>query len=326
MMFNFNILQNKKNNFVFLMISKINIKLLITFICFVFIGTSIYVNFESLSNQEIATEEILWLLLGIIFSYLSIIINAYAWKYLINNIGCDSNKFNIVKLFLSTNIYKYFPGGIWHFVSRYNTLRLEFSTEKSIESIVLEPLLMLVAAFIFIPFGSFNIYIFILCWSSTLLFLPKFRQFLIKKLKRMKKAIFTNNEQLRERNLVQNNENNSIKIFYPYKPLFVEIIFVLFRFLGFLCCIYAFSIDSLISQGELISSFSLAWIIGLIVPAAPGGLGVFESVILFSLGSHLLEAPLLASLLCYRLVSTISDIFAALIYPIKRLFKFKYLY
>ena len=311
----------KRIIFDFEMLSKINIKILVTLVCFVFIGNSIYGNFESLSNQRITSQEMIWLLGAVAFSFLSIIINAYAWKLLINNIGCKSNKLNIVKLFLATNIYKYLPGGIWHFVSRYNTLRLEFSTEKSIESIVLEPLLMLVAAFIFIPFGSFNIYIFILCWSSTLLFLPKFRQFLIKKLKRMKKAIFTNNEQLRERNLVQNNENNSIKIFYPYKPLFVEIIFVLFRFLGFLCCIYAFSIDSLISQGELISSFSLAWIIGLIVPAAPGGLGVFESVILFSLGSHLLEAPLLASLLCYRLVSTISDIFAALIYPIKRLFK-----
>ena len=59
----------------------------------------------------------------------------------------------------------------------------------------------------------------------------------------------------------------------------------------------AFSIGSLISLGELISSFSLAWIIGLIVPAAPGGLGVFESVVLYALGSKLPEAPLLASLL-----------------------------
>ena len=100
MMFNFNILKNKRNNFVFKMISKINIKLLITCSCFIFIGTSIYVNFESLSNQEIAKEEILWFLLGIIFSFLSIIINAYAWKYLINNIGCHSNKINIVKILI----------------------------------------------------------------------------------------------------------------------------------------------------------------------------------------------------------------------------------
>ena len=112
-------------------------------------------------------------------------------------------------------------------------------------------------------------------------------------------------------------------MFYPYKPLFVEILFILFRFLGFLCCIKAFSFGTLISQGELISTFSLAWISGLVVPAAPGGLGVFESVILVSLGSSFPEASLLASLLCYRLVSTIADIFAALIYPVKNYLNFR---
>ncbi len=310
-----------RNNFIFGIISKINIKLLITLICFVFLGTSIYGNFESLSNQTITSEELLWLLLGIVFSFLSIIINAYAWKLLINNIGCDINNLNIVKLFLATNIYKYLPGGIWHFVSRYNTLRLKLSHEKSIESILLEPILMLVAGFIFIPFRSFNLSVYILCWSSTLLFLPSLRQFLIKKLRTIKASIFNNNNYIKDINLVRNSQNISKRIFYPYKPLFVEIIFVLFRFLGFLCCINAFSIGTLISQGELISSFSLAWIIGLIVPAAPGGLGVFESVILFGLGSHLPEAPLLASLLCYRLVSTVSDILASLIYPVKNLLK-----
>ena len=310
-----------RNNFIFGMISKINIKLLITLICFVFLGTSIYGNFESLSNQTITSEKILWLLLGIVFSFLSIIINAYAWKLLINNIGCDINNLNIVKLFLATNIYKYLPGGIWHFVSRYNTLRLKLSHEKSIESILLEPILMLVAGFVFIPFRSFNLSVYILCWSSTLLFLPSLRQFLIKKLRVIKANIFKNNDNIKDLNLVRNSQNISKRIFYPYKPLFVEIIFILFRFLGFLCCINAFSIGKLISQGELISSFSLAWIIGLIVPAAPGGLGVFESVILFGLSSHLPEAPLLASLLCYRLVSTVSDILASLIYPVKNLFK-----
>ena len=321
LMINLKKFQNERYTFVLGMLSKIKVKLLITLICFGFIGNSIYGNFESLSNQKITGEEILWLLASILFSFLSIIINAYAWKLLINNIGCNSNKLNIVKLFLATNIYKYLPGGIWHFVSRYNALRLKFTTEKSIEAIVLEPLLMLVAGFVFIPFGDLNIFVFILCWSSVLVFLPAFRQFLIEKLKMMKATIFTNNEHLRDSNLIPNNQNISIRMFYPYKPLFIEILFVLFRFFGFSCCINAFSIGSLTSQFQLISSFSLAWVIGLVVPAAPGGLGVFESVILFSLGLHLPEVPLLAALLCYRLVSTISDILAALIYPVKKLFK-----
>ncbi len=309
------------NNFVFGIISKINIKLLITLTCFVFLGTSIYGNFDSLSDQTIARQEILWLLGGILFSFLSIIINAYAWKFLINNIGCNTTNLKIIKIFLATNIYKYLPGGIWHFVYRFNTLRTEFSTEKSVESILLEPLLMLVAGLIFIPFGSFNILINILCWASPLSFLPGFRKFLVKKLKAMKANFFSKVDHIIDGKQEENDNNIFIRIFYPYKPLFVEIIFVLFRFLGFLCCMNAFSIGALISQGELISIFSLAWVIGLIVPAAPGGLGVFESVILFTIGSHLPEASLLAALLCYRLVSTISDIFAAIIYPVKKLFK-----
>ncbi len=300
---------------------KIKIKFLTTIISFAFVGSSIYANFETLINQRITLEEILWLLLATFFSFLSIIINAYAWKLLIDSLGCDSKKMNIIELFLNTNIYKYLPGGVWHFVSRYNTLRLKFSIEKSAESILLEPLLMLVAGLIFIPFGNFSVYIYILCWSSTLVFLSGFRKFLIRKLRAIKATIFANNDKSNIENIVHIEQKKLAKVVYPYKPLFIETLFILFRFFGFLCCFNAFSIGSSISQGELISSFSLAWILGLIVPAAPGGLGVFESVILFGLGSQLPEAPLLASLLFYRLVATISDILAALLYPVKRLFK-----
>ena len=313
-------LKIKKISFFSGIISKINFKLLITLTCLLFLTNSIKVNFQDLSNQRFDLIQVFWLIGGIIFSLLSIIINAYAWKSLINNIGCNSNKLNVIKIYLNTNIYKYFPGGIWHFVSRYNLLRLKFTAEKSVESVLLEPVLMLVAGLILIPLGGFNILVIIICWSSTLLLLTNFREFIVQKLKSMKSTIFTSNG-VNDINYVRNKQNISSKILYPYKPLFVEIIFLLFRFFGFLCCINAFSIGSLISQGELISCFSLAWIAGLVVPAAPGGIGVFESVILFSLGSQLPEGSLLAALLCYRIVATVSDVLAALIYPVRRLLK-----
>ena len=316
-MFNLKI---KKISFFSGIISKINFKLLITLTCLLFLANSIKVNFQDLSNQRFDLIQVFWLIGGIIFSLLSIIINAYAWKSLINNIGCNSNKLNVIKIYLNTNIYKYFPGGIWHFVSRYNLLRLKFTAEKSVESVLLEPVLMLVAGLILIPLGGLNILVFIICWSSTLLLLTYFREFIVQKLKSMKSKIFTSNG-VNDINFERNKQNISSKIFYPYKPLFVEIIFLLFRFSGFLCCINAFTFGSLISQGELISCFSLAWIAGLVVPAAPGGIGVFESVILFSLGSQLPEGSLLAALLCYRIVATVSDVLAALIYPVRRLLK-----
>ncbi len=320
-MLDFKNIKIKRLSFFLESFPKVNIKLLVTLLCFLFVGSSISGNFEELANQNITLREVIWLLGGIFFSFLSIIINAYAWKLLINSIGCNSDNLNVIKIFLNTNIYKYLPGGIWHFVSRYNILRLKMSTEKAVESILLEPLLMLVSGLIFIPFKSFNIYIMILCWSSTLLFLTDFRRFIVKTLKDMKSTVFTRIDKIDVIISDQNNQNISTKLFYPYKPLFVEVVFILFRFFGFFCCINAFSLGSLISQGELISCFSLAWITGLIVPAAPGGIGVFEAMILFTLGSQLPEAPLLATLLCYRFVSTLSDIFAALVFPAKRLLR-----
>tara|TARA_Y100001968_G_scaffold267295_1_gene257177 strand:- start:2720 stop:3685 length:966 start_codon:yes stop_codon:yes gene_type:complete len=315
-MFDFRNSKNKKIFPVLGIISKVNIKLLITLLCLTFLAVSIYGNFESLAKQSIGFEEILWILGGIFFSFISIIINASAWKFLIDSIGCDSNKLNIIKIFINTNIYKYMPGGVWHFVARYNMLRSEFSIEKSIESILLEPLLMLVAALFFIPFNNFNIFILILCWSSSFLFLTGFRDFIVRNLKRMKESIFRNKDN--SIYLVQNKNQFTTKISYPYQALFVEIIFILFRFMGFLCCFNAFFIEPSISNSELITFFCFAWIVGLIVPAAPGGLGVFETVILFGLGDRLPEAPVLASLISYRLVSTLSDVIAALIFPIKR--------
>ncbi len=300
---------------------KINIKLLTTLVCLSFVGSSVYANFDDLASQAITDKEIIWLLGGIFFSFISIIINAYAWKLLINNIGCYSNSLNIIKIFINTNIFKYFPGGIWHFVSRYKSLRLYFSTEKSLESILLEPLLMLVAGLIFVPFGSDNLLVTILCWSSTLVFFNGFRGFIINNLRVMKGNIFNSKDEVNTISLFPNKNNISMKIFYPYKPLLVESAFIIFRYFGFLCCINAFSTGSLISNSQLMSCFSLAWIIGLVVPAAPGGMGVFESAILFRLGSEIPEGPLLAALLCYRLVVMLSDILSALIYPVKRLLR-----
>ena len=151
-------------------ISSINIKLLVTLISLVFIGNSIYFNFDSLSNQKITFLEILWLFGGTLLTTISIVINGYAWKLLVINICSNSNSLDILKLFLATNIYKYLPGGIWHFVSRYNTLRFKFSHDKSVQSILLEPLLMLVSGLVCIPLGGLNIFLVILCWSSPLYF------------------------------------------------------------------------------------------------------------------------------------------------------------
>jgi uncharacterized membrane protein YbhN (UPF0104 family) len=49
----------------------------------------------------------------------------------------------------------------------------------------------------------------------------------------------------------------------------------------------------------------------LVVPAAPGGLGVFETVLVLRLAGTVPEAPLLALALSYRVVVSLADLVAA---------------
>jgi uncharacterized membrane protein YbhN (UPF0104 family) len=93
--------------------------------------------------------------------------------------------------------------------------------------------------------------------------------------------------------------------------LLVQLAFVLLRFAGFACCVLAFDLQASLSWPAWLAGFALAWTAGLLVPGAPGGLGVFEATLLLRLGSVIPEAPLLAIALSYRLVVTLADLLAA---------------
>jgi len=86
---------------------------------------------------------------------------------------------------------------------------------------------------------------------------------------------------------------------------------VLLRFAGFAACVAAFDLP-FFSDGRLwLAGFCLAWTAGLVVPGAPGGLGVFETVLLLRLAPQIPVASLLAVALSYRLLVTAADLLAA---------------
>ena len=85
---------------------------------------------------------------------------------------------------------------------------------------------------------------------------------------------------------------------YPWRPLSLQLLFVFCRFAGFWCSVQAFGIQSPASFTWL-AAFGLAYAVGLVVPGAPGGLGVFEATLLLRLGAAVPEAQLLAVVLSY---------------------------
>jgi uncharacterized membrane protein YbhN (UPF0104 family) len=70
---------------------------------------------------------------------------------------------------------------------------------------------------------------------------------------------------------------------------------------------------------QIAVAYLLAWLAGLVVPGAPGGLGVREGVLLLLLGGTTGEAFALTLAVAMRFVSTVGDaIFALVGYPLSR--------
>ena len=57
----------------------------------------------------------------------------------------------------------------------------------------------------------------------------------------------------------------------------------------------------------LFGGFSLAWLLGLVVPGAPGGVGVLEATAVSVLGTRFPMGTVLAAVTFYRLISVLAE-------------------
>jgi uncharacterized membrane protein YbhN (UPF0104 family) len=98
---------------------------------------------------------------------------------------------------------------------------------------------------------------------------------------------------------------------YPWMALLGELLFLLLRGGGFILTFQALSSFTLPQVPTLLSAFSLAWLLGLVVPGAPGGIGIFETTAISLLGREFPPGLLLGVVALYRLVSVASEALGA---------------
>ncbi len=78
-----------------------------------------FYNIEQISFDINLERNGISLSLSFLFCVLSIYLNAYAWKYIVKWFGIEFKSNNLVSFYVLTNILKYVPGGVWHFVLFY---------------------------------------------------------------------------------------------------------------------------------------------------------------------------------------------------------------
>ncbi len=282
----------------------------VTVFSLIFLSIIIFNNAEELISLQIDRASLLWMTLAFFVSLISILVNALAWIFLLKWLGYKSKKIKLLTLFITSNLLKYLPGGIWHFIERLRVLRSEIHTGQAAASVVLEPVLMSVAALLFVPLGGWQSGLGVLCILPAILLFSKFREPLIRKLEGLK---FDYLKTIKPDLFNDKNTEKSVdrKTKALWKPLLIEMLFVFLRFLGFWSSLQAFSIEQSLPINEWLAAFCFAWTLGLIVPGAPGGIGIFESSLYFRLGSSVPQAEIIAVLLCYRVFVSVADLFIA---------------
>jgi len=257
--------------------------------------------------------------LSFLFCVLSIYLNAYAWKYIVKWFGKEFKSKNLVSFYVLTNILKYVPGGVWHFVERFNFIKKISNSQIALYSTLIEPYFMLSGSFLLASLGLIfsPLYFFLI---FPLVFLNrKFIFLVLKRLGSLKGKVF---EVLRLPN-VQGKFDERINIisFFPTRALLLELGFVLTKFTGFYICLNTFYESNTLNIIFLLVIFSLSWSIGLVVPAAPGGVGVFEACLLLFVGKSIPQNIIIISLVYFRIISTSADLFLSLPFLIRKLYK-----
>ncbi|ELR99881.1 lysylphosphatidylglycerol synthase domain-containing protein [Gloeocapsa sp. PCC 73106] len=257
-------------------------------------------NWQEVTHVTLEPQGWSYLAIALLVTLLAHIWSGLVWGLILRTFQQPLTWFWALRVYLTTNVAKYLPGNIWHFYGRINAVvKAGGNAPVATVTVLLEPLLMASAALLMAIFsGSGKIWLQLLGLIGVLIAIhPWFLNRLIRYLSRLK----------------GNYTEVTVKS-YPWQLLLGEWGFVFLRGIGFVMVVAAFTPIILAQVPYLLSVFSLAWLLGLIVPGAPGGLGVFEATAIAALNSSQFPyAMVLAIVAVFRLISILAEAIAALL-------------
>lgn len=252
-----------------------------------------------------------WLTLFAAFSItlLAHVWAGFVWGWILQSFKQPVQYRWVLEVYLKTNIAKYLPGNVWHYYGRiWAVTKAGGSLDAATISVLLEPLLMAAAALLITltasQFGWLNAKGDARTWGLQILSLgivclavhPRILNPILQLLRRLKgNAAGTDVFQIEH---------------YPFVPLLGELGFLGLRSSGFLIAFVALSPVHPSQIPLLFSAFSLAWVLGLVIPT-PGGLGVFETTAIALLNPHFSTGIILSVVALFRVISILAEVVGA---------------
>lgn len=256
-----------------------------------------------------------WAILAIAIgvTLLAHIWSGWVWSWILRELHQPIGAGWSVQIYLKTNIAKYLPGNVWHYYGRIKaTTDVGICRSAATLSVLLEPLLMAAAALLIALFSSLlvetdlpNVYRWLEFLGLAIVSIaihPKFLNPLIQLATQMK---------AKAKGFATVDVGALQMKRYPLLPLLGEMGFLSLRGLGFLCTWLALKPVPPSQVFLLLGAFCVAWLLGLVVPGAPGGVGVFETSAIALLDDSFSPGLILSVVALYRLVSILAEAIGA---------------
>jgi hypothetical protein len=94
--------------------------------------------------------------------------------------------------------------------------------------------------------------------------------------------------------------------------------FIGLRGCGFLLTVTALTPVNFSNIPNLFGAFCFAFVVGLVVPGAPGGMGVFEATAIALLSDRFSTGIILSAVALYRIISILADVSGAFLAKLDR--------
>jgi uncharacterized membrane protein YbhN (UPF0104 family) len=268
-----------------------------------FIGSTLHEHWSEVKALRITGSGWAYLGLSLGITLLAHTWTGWVWSRILRELGQPAGGIWGILVYLETNIAKYLPGNDWHFYGRIMaTKQAGFRVEAATLSVLLEPLLMAAAALIIALINAQQNWMMqALCLVGVLIAIhPKVLNPLLKLAGRLKGASKKTEADQASAEPLQIRR-------YPLLPLLGEIGFVALRGVGFLFTLLTLQSVEPSQIPAVLSAFSIAWVLGLVIPGAPGGTGVFEATAIALLERTFPVGSILGGVALYRLISILAE-------------------
>ncbi len=279
---------------------------LVTVISIAFVIYAVFklkIDFEKLANPG----AVLILCIGALGVTFTVYFLAYAWKNTLDYLSGRKNSYrDVAFVYGKANIGKYLPGNVMHYVER-NLFAAKIGLNQldlAISSII-EVIGIIIVALVFSA----------VCAHEELL------QAVVRYVKPMYAVILAVlgllvitaafiicRKSQRVRNMAKRLTGwKFFKVFVWNLIVYAVVLAILGGILVLVCgFIYDVEIDGT-GAAAIITYYMLAWVLGFIVPGAPGGIGVREAILVLLLSPVIGDTVTLSAALIHRLISIIGD-------------------